>query len=117
MFSVLRKPMSNGQQDTKVKKEEQSQSKAKTFECIQTKPEEKVVIRNENISKISEKEKLNINGPNEEKERKRIKIRLSIIKDVPYSQRMESKEEKKKKPKELKMKTRRINREGNFNCG
>lgn len=57
-------------------------------------------------------------------EGKKIKIRLSIIKDVPYSQKvnqaaLEEKAEKKalKKSKEMKLKHRRISREGNFNCG
>ena len=55
---------------------------------------------------------------------KRIKYRLSIIKDVPYSQKtnlsgVSDNAERKslKKTKEMKMKQKRINREGNFNCG
>jgi len=51
---------------------------------------------------------------------KRIKVRLSIIKDVPYSQKFsqtQNENEKSKKRKEMKLKTRRTRREGNFNCG
>jgi SHAQKYF class myb-like DNA-binding protein len=60
------------------------------------------------------------------KEIKKTKIRLAIIKDAPYSQisnngngNYEPMNEKKyyKKSKEMKIKQRKLNKDGNFNCG
>ena len=130
MFAVSRKPISstgkfvikNDLRDAKPKVEEDSPKSP-----------------GENTSrKIFENSNSYINSPlsadrtacnstpssGEHKEMKRIKFRLSTIKDVPYSQRAgmthpESHSEKKslKKTKEMKLKQKRINREGNFNCG
>jgi len=49
---------------------------------------------------------------------KRLKIKLSVIKDAPYQPNQTIPEKKHlKRPKEAKSKHKRVNREGNFNCG
>jgi hypothetical protein len=132
MFAVSRKPTNNqAKSQTKI---ENHETKIKLIESSYKKKEEgttKKSIENGNSIKYSPSlaEKVlnnSVQESNENKEQKRIKIRLSIIKDVPYSQKflnstanLDSNAEKKslKKNKEMKLKHRRLNREGNFNCG
>jgi SHAQKYF class myb-like DNA-binding protein len=127
MFAVSRKPISNtgkfviknDPKEGKQKAEELSPQPAKET----GKTESQASLTSQNTSQKSEvKSLLCDNGEN--KETKRIKIRLSIIKDVPYGQKTslqagETNGEKKmvKKSKEMKTKQKRVNREGNFNCG
>jgi SHAQKYF class myb-like DNA-binding protein len=74
-----------------------------------------------NLCSQEKKDENKVCSPEENKEVKRIKVRLSIIKDVPYAQKIpnESHNEKKgmKKNKEIKIKQKKVNREGSFNCG
>jgi SHAQKYF class myb-like DNA-binding protein len=59
--------------------------------------------------------------PDQGAEPKKIKIRLSIIKDAPYNPNKAntelSQKKLKEKKKETKTKQKKINREGNYNCG
>jgi SHAQKYF class myb-like DNA-binding protein len=130
MFAVSRKPISttgkfaikNDSKDAKPKLEEDSQKS-------QGEPSSRKIFENSNSTiysplSLASKESTAVPYSGEKKEIKRIKFRLSTIKDVPYSQKAgmslpESHAEKKslKKTKEMKLKHKRINREGNFNCG
>ena len=131
MFAVSRKPISstgkfvikNDYKDAKPKLEVDSQK-------FPEEPNNRNFLENSKssiyspMSIVSKELSTAVSSSGEKKEIKRIKFRLSTIKDVPYSQKAglslpESNVEKKsfKKTKEMKLKHKRINREGSFNCG
>jgi SHAQKYF class myb-like DNA-binding protein len=127
MFAVSRKPISitgkfvikNDSKQGKEKAEEPSPQAAKE----EGKPDSQPSHTSLYFSNKSEVKSFLCDN-SENKETKRIKIRLSIIKDVPYCQKTntqaeETNGEKKmvKKSKEIKTKQKRVNRDGNFNCG
>ncbi len=127
MFAVSRKPISNAGKF--IIKNESREAKQK-LEDPSPKAQVEAPKPDNQLPKYSvpstEKGDLKLLGgePSEHKETKRIKIRLSIIKDVPYSQKTQSNPteangEKRmvKKSKEMKIKQKRVHREGNFNCG
>jgi len=134
MFAVSRM---NNQVKPPIKTENNKEIKQK-IEDTPPKKQEGAIFRKQQDNSNQLKNIANISPPIEKsatqteaavpenKEIRRIKIKLSIIKDIPYSQKvnlsnanMESNADKKslKKNKEMKMKHRRVNREGNFNCG
>jgi SHAQKYF class myb-like DNA-binding protein len=132
MFAVSRKPISINPGKFVIKTDSKDAKPKVEGEASQT-------TQDITCRKIFENSNSSINSPpstektapsttpspgSEIKEMKRIKYRLSIIKDVPYSQKtnlsgVSDNAERKslKKTKEMKMKQKRINREGNFNCG
>jgi SHAQKYF class myb-like DNA-binding protein len=128
MFTVSRKPI-NIQAKPQLKIEN-IETMTKVIEKSQKKTEEgssKNTLENfSNNTPLLQEKSVNQIFSNENKEQKRIKIRLSIIKDVPYSQKiinsnanLFSNPDRKsmKKNKEMQFKNRRVNRDGNLNCG
>lgn len=126
MFSVSRNPAINPTKPShKLQEVLPKQDEKKTPAEEQTETIRKG-LKNLDYSEISQgnAEKKN---EGELQDGKKLKIRLSIIKDVPYSQKVnegnwcenEQQAEKKmiKRSKEMKMKHRRVSKEGNFNCG
>ncbi len=151
MFAVSRKPFNiqpkintkSDQKDSKLKFQEHNQKQEgipkKSFEITQTQPS---LIKQPTFSTSNTLTNTNNTSANSlntisthtsttsltdkkpiATEPRRIRFKLSIIKDVPYSQKSnptgELNSDKKtfKKNREIKMKNRRVSREGNFNCG
>ncbi len=124
MFAVSRKPICNTGKF--VIKNDIKDAEQKAEESPIQPPKEGAVLDTHGITKphVPTSVSDNLENKAENKEAKRIKIRLSIIKDVPYSQKStfqatdyDSEKKMMKKSKEIKNKQKRVNREGNFNCG
>lgn len=134
MFAVSRKPISSTSTTTSVSSSSANAPQQKFVTKSEMKPREKEILASGPSQKANQEtpgKKLFENvkdgaSPGSQQStmpsNKRIKVRLSIIKDIPYSQKFpycapNDSEKKLKKSKEMKLKNRKTRREGNFNCG
>lgn len=127
MFAVLHKPSTNRvgrflvRADNKSQKEVEETSLATNKDCNSLNGAADK-LKSFNNSMPYGKDNNKIIASNKNTQKKITKIRLSIIKDIPYSPKNENlgnipQEKKISKIKEIKFKRKRISKEGNFNCG
>jgi SHAQKYF class myb-like DNA-binding protein len=132
MFAVIPpKPAKPDRFIIKNDKKDMGNENKQNNQIIETKQENtaknnKEIKNNSNVSLIkaeNEMTKVNLTENFKRDEIKKPKIRLSIIKDPPFSFRNMNSDNKhldrkqNKKLKELKIKQKKMNKDGNFNCG